>query len=290
MTVVRNNAELAFIGLGGMGSGMALRLRSAGIPLVVHNRTAAKADPLAAAGARVASSAGEAAEKAPVVFLSLSDHHAVEAVLFGELAGRLRPDAVVVDTSAVSPGYSVDATRRLAAQAGVPRVEAAVVGNPAMARQGELRVFTAGPPAEVDRVSEVLAVLGQEVRHIGPTGAACGLKLAFNLMLGNQVAALAEALAYAEQIGLNRQAFLAALTSSGFSSPTLAFRAQMVRERRYRPAQFRTRLMEKDLRVVVGEAAAHGLDLRVTALAADRFAAAVEAGHGDDDASVLADG
>ncbi|MFI0349069.1 NAD(P)-dependent oxidoreductase [Actinomadura sp. 9N407] len=279
---------LAFIGLGAMGAGMARCLRAAGFGLVVHNRTAAKAAPLAEAGARVAASAAEAVAGAEVVVLSLADQPAVEKILFGELAGRLRKDALVVDTSTVSPAYSRAATERLNS-AGVRRVEACVLGNPAMAEAGDLRVFTAGDRADAEEVGDVLEALSQQTLHVGPIGSACALKLSFNLILGNQVAALAEALAFGESSGLDRDVLLATLVKSGFSSPTLAFRAELMRTRRYEPAAFRSVLMEKDLRLAVGAAAEHGLTLPVTASAADRFTDTVLAGDGDKDAAVIAE-
>jgi 3-hydroxyisobutyrate dehydrogenase-like beta-hydroxyacid dehydrogenase len=286
VTVVSSDKELAFIGLGGMGAGMALCLRRAGFPLVVHNRTAAKAVPLAEAGARVAASAAEAAGGARIVVLSLSDEAAVEQVLFGELSGRLLPGALVVDTSTVSPAYSADATERLA-RTGARRVEACVLGNPDMAQGGKLRVFTAGEQSDAEEVGDVLAALAQDLRHVGPAGSACALKLSFNLILGNQIAALAEAVLLADSAGLDRDLLLTAVTKSGFSSPTLAFRAELMRTRRYEPAAFRSTLMEKDLRLAVGEAAAHGLELPVTARVADRFTETVLAGDGDKDAAVV---
>lgn len=283
-----SDSELAFIGLGGMGAGMALALRAAGHPLVVHNRTAAKTTALAQAGARVAASSADAAQAAGIVFLSLSDEAAVEQVLFTELAGRLRAGALVVNTSTVSPGYSVAAAQRLA-QAGLRPVEACVLGNPAMAQAGKLRVFTAGQRADVDAAHEVLSALAQEIVYVGPVGSACALKLSFNLVLGNQVAALAEAVSLAESAGLDRDVVLTALAKSGFSSPTLAFRAELMRNRRYEPPAFRAALMAKDLRLAVAAAAAGGHDLPVTARAADRFGEIVLAGDGDKDAAVVAE-
>jgi 3-hydroxyisobutyrate dehydrogenase-like beta-hydroxyacid dehydrogenase len=280
--------ELAFIGLGEMGGGMALCLRAAGISLVVHNRTAARAAPLAQAGARVAASSAEAVRGARIVMLSLADEEAVEQVLFTELAGRLRRGAIVIDTSTVSPAYSMSAAERLAA-VGVRRVEACLIGNPAMARAGQLRIVTAGRPEDADEIHVILDALAQDVRHVGPVGSAAALKLAFNLILGNQIAALAEAIALAECSGLERDLFLTALTASGFSSPTLAFRAGLIRQRRYEPPGFRSALMEKDLRLALGEAAHHGIALPLTRCAANRFAETVLAGDGGKDAAIIAE-
>jgi 3-hydroxyisobutyrate dehydrogenase-like beta-hydroxyacid dehydrogenase len=282
------DGELAVIGLGGMGAGMVQCLRAAGFSLVIFNRTAAKAERLASEGARVARSSAEAVRAARIVVLSLSDEVAVEQVLFGELAAELRHGALVVDTSTVSPAYSASATARLARR-GARRVEACVLGNPRMAQSGNLRIFTAGQPRDADEARPVLSALAQEIRHIGPAGAACALKLAFNLVLGNQVAALAEALFLTDGVGLDRDLLLTTLASSGFSSPTLAFRAELIRARRYDPPAFRSALMEKDLRLAVGEAAAHGFALPVTAAAASRFADAVRVGDGDKDAAVVAE-
>lgn len=279
---------VAFIGLGGMGAGMARALLAGGFDVVVHNRTATKAAPLVEAGARLASSAADAAADAGLVMLSLSDEPAVEQVLFGEVAGRLRRGAIVIDTSTVSPAYAAAAADQLA-KIGVRRVEACVLGNPAMAEAGTLRVFTAGSPEDVDACRAVLDAIGQEVVHIGPAGSASALKLAFNLILGNQVAALAEAVALAESAGIPREMMLSALARSGFSSPTLTFRAELMRERRYEPASFRSALMAKDLRLAVEHAGAHGVQLPVTATAAGRYAEIVRRNDGDKDVAIIAD-
>jgi 3-hydroxyisobutyrate dehydrogenase-like beta-hydroxyacid dehydrogenase len=278
-------ARLAFIGLGGMGGGMAARLAESGFTLTVHNRTAAKAEPLREVGASVARTPESAVEGAGIVLLSLSDEAAVDGVLFDRVLPRLAAGTYVIDTSTVSPSYARRAASRLADR-GVRRVEACVVGNPPMARSGALRVFTAGEPSDVDAVRPVLDALGREVHHLGAPGAASALKLALNMMLGAQTAALAEAVAFGLDAGLDRDLLITAITDSGFSSPVLSFRAEFMRTRRYEPAAFRTRLMEKDLRLVLGDIAGR-TGLPVTAAVADRFAVAVANGDGDRDAAVV---
>jgi 3-hydroxyisobutyrate dehydrogenase-like beta-hydroxyacid dehydrogenase len=277
---------VAVLGLGGMGLGLALSLVRAGFPVIGYNRTRSKGDPLAAAGGTVAATAGDAVAAATVVVVSLADESVVEDLLFRQLAGRFCPGTTVIDTSTVSSSFSLSARQRLAAL-GHARVEACVVGNPMMAAAGKLRIFTAGT-TDQPHVEHVLAALGQSVTWVGEGGAACALKVAFNLVLGNQIVAVAEAVTFAEQAGLSREIFLDALTESGFSSPTLSFRAAMMKVRQYEPAAFRAVLMEKDLRLAIDQAADHELDLPVTACAAERFATAVAAGHGDHDAAVVA--
>jgi 3-hydroxyisobutyrate dehydrogenase-like beta-hydroxyacid dehydrogenase len=279
---------VAVIGLGGMGSGMARALLDAGYPVTVYNRTAAKAEPLVAAGATLAESAGDAGAGARVVVLSLADEHAVEDVLFGEVVWRLAPGTTVVDTSTVSPSFAHNTAIRLAAS-GVHRVEACVIGNPAMAKTGQLRVFAAGKESDVDGVRDVLGALSQEIRYLGPSGRAGTLKLAFNLLLGIQTAALAETVAFAESAGLDRELLLDALDNSGWRSPILSFRSQFMRRREYTPAGFRTVLMQKDLTLAREEAAAHGVRLPLVETSASRFGEAIAAGRGDDDAAVVAE-
>ncbi|MFB4274445.1 MULTISPECIES: NAD(P)-dependent oxidoreductase [unclassified Nonomuraea] len=278
--------RLAFLGLGGMGAGMALRLLDCGHDLVVHNRTPEKAAPVAAAGGVIAASPAGAVAGADAVVVSLADQAAVERVVLGDALAALRPGAYVIDTSTLSPAFSRTVTERLAA-AGVRRVEACVLGNPAQAREGLLRVLAAGPAADVDAVEPVLESLGHQVVRVGDTGSAAVMKLAFNLLIGAQVASLAEAVALGVGAGLDRGELLTAIKESGFSSLVMGFRADIMQRRDYVPAAFRTRLMAKDLRFALDEAERAGLALPVTRRAAERFEQVIGAGDGEADAAVL---
>ena len=278
--------ELAFIGLGNMGAGMAGRLLEDGFALTVHNRTREKAEPLASAGARLAGGPDEAAAGRRVVMLSLADEAAVEEVLFGRVVPVLEPGALVVDTSTVSPGYARSAAGRLAAK-GLRRVEACVVGNPLQARAGELRVYVSGEKADQDEVADVLESIGTEVVRVGPPGTAATMKLVLNLLLGAQVASLAEAVDYAVASGLERDEVIGAVSRSGFSSMVMRFRAELMLGRSYQPAFFRAELMEKDIALAEAAAAEHGVRMPVLEAVRGQFAAAVAAGDGDKDASVV---
>ncbi|HET8661624.1 MAG TPA: NAD(P)-dependent oxidoreductase [Micromonosporaceae bacterium] len=275
------------VGLGAMGSGMAHALLAAGFPVTVFNRTAAKAAPLVARGATLAPSVAVAADGAEVVLLSLADEAAVTEVL-DTVVPVLKPGATVVDTTTVSPQFARATGERLAG-CGLHRVEACVIGNPRMAREGQLRILTAGDESTVDSVSDVLRACGQDVRHVGPPGLASTVKLAFNLLLGVQTAGLAEAVALAEAAGVNRELLLDAIDNSGWRSPVLSFRAGYMRERRYSPAGFRAALMHKDLSLALQEAQANGVTLPVVERAMQRYSDVLASGRGDDDAAVLAE-
>lgn len=282
-----SRTEISVFGMGSMGRGMAHCLVQAGFAVTVFNRTAAKAGELSEAGARVAPSAVAAATGKDLLLLSLSDEAAIDDLLFGTLDGVLQPGTVVINTSTVSAAYSITAAERLLDR-NIVWVEACVMGNPNMARGGQLRVFTAGAATAYDDVvGNVLRVLGSEPVHVGRTGSACTLKLAFNMLLGGQIVFLAEAVRFAEQAGLDRTTVLDAIRSSGFCSAALAFRAGFMRDRTYEPAAFRTALMAKDLHLAVAGGRAPAGGLPFTELAAEVFAQATEAGDGDKDAAVI---
>lgn len=283
-----NHRRLAFIGLGSMGGGMAHRLLERGHRLTVFNRTAAKAEPLTAAGAVLAGSPEEAAEGHRVVLLSLSDERAVDEVLFGRVVPVLAPGALVVDTSTVSPGYARAAAERLAAK-GLRRVEACVVGNPLQAREGALRVYVSGAEEDFAEVRPVLDALGTQVLHLGPPGTATSMKLVLNLLLGAQVASMAEAVAYGVASGLDREQLITSIAESGFSSVVMRFRAALMKGGTYEPAFFRADLMEKDVRIATEAAHAAGLTLPVLDTVLARFSAVVAAGDGAKDAAVIAE-
>jgi 3-hydroxyisobutyrate dehydrogenase-like beta-hydroxyacid dehydrogenase len=277
---------VALLGLGSMGAGMGLRLRDLGAELTVFNRTASRAAPLVAAGAIAATSAAACLSAASVVLVSLADEQAVEEVLLTPAAGLLAPGTHVIDTSTVSPAFARAAAARLAAL-GVHRVEACAIGNPFQARAGELRLRVAGDPDAARRVAPVLDALAGTVTYLGPAGQAAVMKLTFNLLLGAQVAGLAEAVSYGVAAGLDRSMLLRAIGGSGFSSKVLSFRADLMRERRYEPAAFRSALMHKDLSLGVDAARQLGVRLPVLSAVAGRFADLVAAGDADLDAAAL---
>ncbi|OJF09557.1 NAD(P)-dependent oxidoreductase [Couchioplanes caeruleus] len=279
---------VAVLGLGGMGGGLAHRLCDLGWSPVVWNRSAERAAGFAGVAARIAATPADAADGTDVALISLADESAVEAVLFGPdgLAGALKPGAVVIDASTVTPAFSRDVTRRLA-EAGVGRVEATLIGNPAQARHGEARVFAAGAPETVAHVRDLLVALGRQLVELGATGNASTMKLVLNSLLGAQLVSLAEAVSYGEKAGLDRDLLLQTISDSAFSSPVMSYRCAVMREERYDRPTFRAELMEKDLRFAIGDAAEHGVTLPVIATADERYRALVDSGRGGLDAAAI---
>ncbi|MEU6598374.1 NAD(P)-dependent oxidoreductase [Streptomyces flaveolus] len=224
--------HVGFIGLGVMGRPMALRLASAGTPLVVWNRTPERAEPLRAAGAQVAADAGEVFARAEVVLLMLADETAMDAVLgrgtpglAARVAGR-----TVVHMGTTSPEYSHTLETEIRA-AGGRYVEAPVSGSRVPAEQGQLVGMLAGEEAAVATVRPLLAPMCREAFVCGAVPGALLMKLAVNIFLITQVTGLTEAFHFAERQGLDRRLFLDVLDAGPMASGVSRMKAPKLRER-----------------------------------------------------------
>lgn len=188
--------HIAFLGLGHMGTPMARQLLAAGHPLTVWNRTAAKADPLVAEGARVAAAPAEAVRDADVVITMLAGPDALDAVA-DAAAPALRPGVHWIEMSTVGP----DAVHKLAARLpkDVTLVDAPVMGSTDKAAAGALGILAGGDTAGVEHV---LAHLGH-VTRTGPVGSGAALKLVLNSAVISGIAVVAEALRLADALGLD---------------------------------------------------------------------------------------
>jgi 3-hydroxyisobutyrate dehydrogenase len=282
--------RVGVVGLGTMGAGMAGRLLDLGVDLVVHNRTAARAAPLAERGAVVVDSPAEVAARTDTVLVSLADQTAVEQVLFGPdgVVAALPPGGTVVDTSTVAPAFARSVAARAAA-AGRSTVDACVLGNARHAREGELRFLVGANPAAMRRVEPLLAGLGKDITHFGGHGQGAAAKLVLNMLMGVEMQALGEVLLLGQAAGLPRDALVRLVAASGFSSPVMRFKCQVMGRRAFRPADFRLALMRKDMTLALAEAERLAVPLPAAAAAGEVLDEAVAAGLGElDCAAVLA--
>lgn len=286
--------SIGLIGLGLMGLPMGQNVLRAGFPLVVWNRTRAKAEPLVGAGARLAANPREAAAEADVLITIVSDPAALEEVFFGRggagenvgaLAG-LRPGCTLVDSSTVSP----DLARRVAgacAERGVDFLDAPVTGGTWGAEKGEL-VFMVGGKAEVlERVKPVLEAMGKGFFLLGPNGAGQTVKLGMNLLLALEVNALVEALALVTAAGVPAERLIEVMQSSMARSGVLDVKAPLILRNEF-PASFPLRLMHKDLRLALELAREHGVPLPAGASAYTTYAAVKDTSGDDPDFAAVA--
>ncbi|WP_432171922.1 NAD(P)-dependent oxidoreductase [Streptomyces sp. 1222.5] len=275
--------NVGFLGLGVMGRPMALRLASAGVPLVVWNRTPERTEPLRAAGARVADGVDEVFERADVVLLMLADEAAVDTVLgrgapglAARVAGR-----TVVHMGTTSPEYS----RALEADvraAGGRYVEAPVSGSRVPAEQGQLVAMLAGEEDAVDAVRPLLAPLCRETFVCGPAPGALLMKLSVNLFLITLVTGLTEAFHFAERQGLDRRLFLDVLDAGPMASGVSRMKAPKLRERDF-AVQAAALDVLKNNRLIAEAARGTGLASPLLDVCHTLFEETVAQGHGGED-------
>ncbi len=278
---------VGFIGLGVMGAPMALNLLRAGYSLTVFNRTAARALPLAEAGASVAVSPFAVAMASGIVFVNVSDDAAVEEVLFGTsgLMHGLAKGSIVVDMGTTSPAATRDFARRLAQQ-GVTLLDAPVSGGEAGARAGTLSIMVGGPVDAFRRVLPLLEVLGRNIVHVGEVGAGQVAKACNQIAVSATLMGVAEALTFARRQGVPPARVREALLGGFAYSRILEVHGERMLEGAFAPG-FRARLHQKDLAMVMREAQALNLALPASALAAQLMNALVAMGHGEADSAAL---
>lgn len=278
----------AFVGLGALGAPMAANLLAAGVPLTVHNRTRERDAPLVAAGARAGASPAEAAAGAEVLMVCVSDGAAVEAVLFGDggAAAALAPGALVIDCSTIEP----DRTARLAArlqEQGIAWLDAPVTGGTEGARAGTLSVLVGGEAEALERARPLLEVVGKHITHFGPAGAGQQAKAINQILVAGSYAAVAEAMALGQRLGLPMEALRQALAGGAAGSWALQHRSAGMVAGTF-PLGFRLALHRKDLAIALAAAEATGLELPVCRTVAAMEDTLMDAGHGDEDVSALA--
>jgi len=282
------STKVAFLGLGTMGSGMAANLLKAGFSLAVYNRTAAKAQPLVNAGARLAHTPADAAQGASIVLAMLADDAASRNVWLGADGALAAADqgAILIESSTVSPQWIAELSAA-AVQRGLQFLDAPVTGSRTQAEAAQLSILVGGSEAALAAATPVLLAMSKEIVHLGPVGSGAKLKLINNFLCGVQIASLAEGLAWIERSGLDREKSLEFLKSAAPGSPVFAsLSARMVSQ--IYAVNFHLKLMAKDLLYAQNEAARCDLDL-TTALAARKlFEDAVAKGFGEEDmASVI---
>jgi 3-hydroxyisobutyrate dehydrogenase-like beta-hydroxyacid dehydrogenase len=287
--------NLAWIGLGAIGTPMALNLLKAGYGLTVHNRTPSRCAALEAAGAAVAPSPAAAARQADALLLCVSDDTAAEAVLLGgadptvrteAAAAGLRPGSLVIDCSTIGPATS----RRLAAalaERQIRYIDAPVTGGTEGAKAGTLSVLVGGDAQDLERARLLLEVIGSRITHFGPVGAGQEAKAVNQVLVAGSYAAVAEALQLAERLGLDRHQVVEALKGGAAGSWALEHRsAQMIND--HYPLGFKLALHRKDLGIALEAAAGQQLELPVTEQVAAMEDDLLASGHGDLDVSALA--
>lgn len=274
---------VAIVGLGAMGSRIALRLLDAGHEVVVWNRSPQRLGPLLARGATAASSPREAVRHSRTLITMLAGPEALRSVSEGPdgVGAGTHPDLVVVEMSTVGPA-AVEGLASLLEPIRV--VDAPVLGSIAEAEAGTLTIFAGGSADVVDRVRPLLACLGTVV-HVGPRGAGAAAKLVANAALLGTMAVLGETLTLAGALGLSREASPLVLAATPLAEQARR-RLPLIEAGAY-PRRFGLALARKDADLIVASAVTSGMRLRALEAVREWLVTAEEQGHGDCDYTAM---
>jgi len=281
--------KLGFIGLGIMGTPMALHLLDGGHQLFVHTRSQLP-ERIAASAATRCASATDVARQADVVFTMLPDTPDVEAVLFGPAgiaAGLVAgaPRKTVVDMSSISPSATKAFAQRLQAL-GADLIDAPVSGGELGAQAATLSFMCGGDAAVFETVRPLLALMGKNITLVGGPGDGQTTKVANQIIVALNIAAVGEALLFASQAGADPARVRQALMGGFAASRVLEVHGERMVKRRFAPG-FRIKLHQKDLGLALQGAREMGLSLPMTANAAQLMQACAAHGLADLDHSAL---
>jgi 2-hydroxy-3-oxopropionate reductase len=270
-----------------MGKSIVRNILKAGYPVVVHNRSQAAVDELAAEGARRAASPAEVSAQVDVVFTNLPDSPDVELVALGEngIFEGANPGLIFVDNSTIKP-----TTTRLIAdvlsQKGVMCLDAPVSGGDIGARQGTLAIMIGGPTEALERVMPIFNVIGKTITHVGETGAGQITKAANQIMVAAQMVAMGELLILAQKAGADPSKVVEAIRGGAAQCWALDVKPQRLFVGNRSPG-FKAYMQAKDLGIVLDTAREYGIPLPSTAVNTQLFNAMLEMGMRELDNSAV---
>jgi len=282
-------ANLAFVGLGVMGSQMVTRLLSKGHTVSGYNRTRSKAQWLIDQGMKWADSPRAAADAADVVFAMVTNSAALAAVTDGPdgILSGLRPGKVFVDMSTVSPEVSRALAERVRQQ-GADMVDSPVSGSVITLQQGKLSIMVGGRRETLERVRPILEDIGPKVTHVGDNGLALAMKIAINLSLAVQMLAFSEGVLLAEKSGIARATAVDVLVHSAIASPMVQYRGPFVLKQPDE-AWFDVNMMQKDMLLALEMGRRLDVPLPTTAVSNEFLTAARGMGMAKQDFAVMFD-
>ncbi|MGE0331176.1 MAG: 2-hydroxy-3-oxopropionate reductase [Ramlibacter sp.] len=284
--MTKSGLKIGFIGLGLMGAPMAGHLLNAGHVLYVHTHGKLP-QALADGGATVCTTSQGVAQRADIIFIMVPDTPDVQAVLFGEqgVAAGLQPGKLVVDCSSIDPIATRGFAERIRAL-GCGYVDAPVSGGEVGARAASLSIMCGGDEADFQRALPLLQCMGKNITRVGNVGDGQVCKVANQIIVALNIAAVAEALVYASKAGADPARVREALMGGFASSRILEVHGERMVRRTFAPG-FRISLHQKDLSLALQGARALGLALPQTAGAAQLMQVCAALGHGQADHSAL---
>jgi 2-hydroxy-3-oxopropionate reductase len=281
-------ANIGFVGLGIMGRPMLNNLIKAGHTVVAYGRTPSRLDAVIADGAQRSLSSADVGARCSVVITMLPDGPEVEEVVLGAngILSGAKSGSLIVDMSSISPLVSQKIAAACAAK-GVEFVDAPVSGGEPKAIDATLAIMVGASDAAFQKAEPVLKCMGSSVTHTGPVGAGNITKLANQIMVACNIAAMGEALTLATRCGLNPEVVVNAVKAGLAGSAVLNAKAPMLIARDVIPGG-KIRFHQKDLRNALETAEANHVYLPLTAQVHQMMSALIANGKGDFDHSAIA--
>ncbi|MFD1775737.1 NAD(P)-dependent oxidoreductase [Paenibacillus rhizophilus] len=279
--------QIGFIGLGTMGAPMASNLLRAGFQVTVYNRTASKGDPLVKEGATTAATPQAASEGKDVIITMVSNDDSIREIFYGPagILEALKPGAVVIDSSTISPGLVKEIASAVESKGG-HFLDAPVTGSKPGAVEGTL-VFMVGGSADIIEANrDLFDAMGKLLLHMGENGSGAAAKLAHNAMVGIHNIALAEGFSIAVKSGVPADKFLELVRNGSAGSKQVELKGRKIIEGDF-SNQFSLGLMLKDLKLASALSDASGVPTPALELAKSLFQAGYNSGSSEEDLSAV---
>ncbi len=280
--------KVGFMGLGIMGTAMGANVHRAGFPLMVYNRTAAKAEPWAQQGVGVASNPYSLAQATDILITMVTGPEALDHLLWGEdgAAAALNDKKTLINMSSISPRHTRDLHHRLA-PTGVEFVDAPVSGTKKPAEDGTLLILAGGEKDQVAAVEPVLLTMGKKVIYCGGVGQGSMMKMTINHLLGLMMAGFSEVVHFGLEGGLELETIFDTILSGPLSSGLYQVKSDMVRNHDF-PTQFPFKHMTKDIKFIVDTAYDTGAPVPLAHMLLHLYRLGISHDLGDQDFAAIA--
>ena len=279
--------KIGFIGVGVMGGPMVLNLMKKGFDVSIYTRTKSKAEGVIAAGAHWCDTIADCAARRDVVITIVGYPKDVEEVYFSEkgILNSADKGTVLIDMTTTSPRLS-ERIYAAAKEKGMTALDAPVSGGDVGAQKGTLAIMVGGDRDAFDKMHDVFAAMGTNIRYQG--GAGCGqhTKMANQIAISGCVAAVCEAIAYAKRCGLDPQDMFDAISTGAAGSWQLTNNGQKIINGDYAPG-FYVKHFIKDMNIALDEAQARDLDLTVLHMVRDKYDELAAQGGADEGTQAL---
>ncbi|KXZ73812.1 2-hydroxy-3-oxopropionate reductase [Acinetobacter venetianus] len=280
---IDQQTPIAFLGMGLMGTRMTSRLLKAGYTVAVWNRSQHACDPLIQEGA-LALELDEIA-KYPVILTCLADDKAVQSV-FAQIESYLQPNQIIVDFSSLSVAATLELAQASQEQQ-VTWIDSPVSGGTLGAEQGTLVIFAGGNAEAIQRLNPIYDVLSQRVTRMGESGTGQATKICNQLIVAANSTLIAEAVALADQAGVDTTLLAPALAGGFADSKPFQILAPRMATHTFEPVQWKVQTLSKDLNNAVQLAEGFNLNIPVAQKALQQLQAHQENGFAENDLATI---